>query len=390
MLLNYLTLLREIRWYDFLDIGLAALLILLAIHPLRTSRTRRAGFGLLLFGGIFLIADQMDLKLTVWFMKGIAAVVVLIVVVAYHSELRRILDRFPTSLFGHPPSKGIGSADMAGVLVDVLETLSLERKGALIVLPGKEPLEGLVTPGTPLRGNFSKALLLSLFDPHSPGHDGALVILEGQVERFGSRLPLSEQEEQLQERGTRHAAALGRSEKSDASVLVVSEETGRISLARRGRLQVLADPDRLRTSIGELVREPEDPGALKGSFRRHPFLTGFEGLVSLIVAALFWLVLVPGSVVETATYEVPVEVQNIPENYSLESVTPPKVAVTLSGEKRNLFHVKPEELVIRLDGTLTRFGRQTFPISSTHLLLPPKVEIAGLVPEQVRVRIREE
>lgn len=389
MLLNYLALLREIHWYDFLDIGLAAFLVWLVIHPWRSFRIRKAGIGLLLMGGVFLVADQMNLGLTVWFIKGLATVVILIVVVAYHGELRRILDRFPKSLFGGMGTREGSCLEVEDILVDVLMTLAKEDRGALIVFPGKESLDGLTTPGTPLGGRLSKALLLSIFDPNSPGHDGALVIVEGQVERFGSRLPLSEQEEQLRERGTRHAAALGLSEKSDAAIFVVSEETGLISLAQNGHLRVLDNAGRIREATQKLCGNRDVPGE-KTVFRgKTLFLTAAEGMISLLAATLFWLVLVPGSVVETATYEIAVEVQNIPKNYALDSVTPAKVAVTLAGERRNLFQVKPDELLIRLDGTLTRFGRRTFPVTSSHLLLPPNVGIADLAPEQVIVKVRQ-
>jgi hypothetical protein len=113
-------------------------------------------------------------------------------------------------------------------------------------------------------------------------------------------------------------------------------------------------------------------------------------MAAVIVAAVLWLVLVPGSVIQTATYEIAVEVQNIPEEFALASVTPSKIAVTLTGEKRSLFKINPDELLIRLDGTLTRFGRQTYPITSAHILLPPHVEIADLAPEQVRVLVRKQ
>jgi diadenylate cyclase len=387
MLWNYLTLLKEIHWNDLLDIGFATALFWFALHTLRTTRTRKIGIGLLLFGAVFLAADQLELKLTVWILQGITAVIVLIVIVIYQNEIRRALERFPASLLKRGRSSHADPASLTDLLLKAVEMLATANRGALIVLPGRDYLNGIITAGTPLDGQLSKALLLSIFDPNSPGHDGALVIRGDRVERFGSRLPLSDRDDLLKGKGTRHAAALGLAEKSDALVLIVSEETGRVSLAIEGRIRLFPDLETLREELYNFQRKHTELAETNGHFRRWSLWLSLEGIVALIASAVLWLVLVPGSVVENVTYDVAVEVQNIPQDYVLDAVTPPSVAVTLTGEKRNLFQVKPGALIIRLDGTLTSLGRQTFPINGTHLLLPPKVEISNLTPEQVRVEV---
>ena len=111
-------------------------------------------------------------------------------------------------------------------------------------------------------------------------------------------------------------------------------------------------------------------------------------MAALLIAVTLWLILVPGSVVGKMTYEIPIEIQNIPEGFELVEVVPSSVFVTLSGERRHLFQSKSRQLGVRLDGTLTRFGRQTFPINNTHLLLPPEVEIDAIDPEEVRVLVK--
>ncbi len=388
MFWNYLTLLSEIQWGDLLDIGLASCLIWCGIHALRTMRTRRLGVGLLLFSLVILAANQLELKLTVWILQGITAVLILVVVVVYQSEIRRLLERLPASILSMNRMDRNGFSGLADLLTDAVGVLSAQRRGALVVLPGIDPLDGIITAGNPLDGRLSKALLLSIFDPNSPGHDGALVVRGERVERFGSRLPLSDQDDQLKERGTRHAAGLGLSERSDALVLVVSEETGRLSLARNGRLR-LVEQESLRHELGTFLQEHSEPLQKTGRFKKFVLWGGLEAVTAVVLSALLWLVLVPGSVVQTATYEIPVEVQNIPEGYVLANVTPPTVAVIVSGEKRNLFLIKAKELVIPLDGTLTRFGRQTYPITSAHLLLPAKVELVDVAPDQVRVSVQK-
>ena len=114
----------------------------------------------------------------------------------------------------------------------------------------------------------------------------------------------------------------------------------------------------------------------------------FDALSALLIAVTLWLILVPGSVVGKMTYEIPIEIQNIPEGFELVEVVPSSVFVTLSGERRHLFQSKSRQLGVRLDGTLTRFGRQTFPINYTHLLLPPEVEVDNIDPKEVLVLVK--
>ncbi len=389
MIWDYLTLLQDIRWKDLFDITLAAVLIWFGVHALRTMRTNKVGLGLLVFLLLILLTNQMGLKLTAWILQGISAVIILVIVVAYQGEIRRILERIPGSIFTRQRPGMVEGRDLVDILVAALDSLSSSRTGALIVLAGNEPFEGIISAGIPLDARLSKALLLSLFDSNSPGHDGALIISRGRALSFGTRLPLSDQEHQLHERGTRHAAALGLSEKTDTLILIVSEESGRISMAREGRLSALASAEELARELRAFFEQHVQPTAGPKRCGNSCQWGILEGMTGLLISAILWLFIVAGADIQTMTYEVPIEVQNIPEGFSLNSVTPERVAVSLTGAKRNFFQVRADDLVIRLDGTLTRFGRQTFPITNTHILLPPQIQIADLAPEQVRVLVRK-
>jgi len=388
MFLDYLQLLKELRWGDLLDISLATGLLWLCIHAVRTMRTRKVGIALLVYSGVFLVANRLELKLSVWIMQGLTIIILLIFIVIYQGEIRRLIERFPASVFRRRMSHN-ESSGLAALLIEVLETLSETKRGALIVLPGIDPLHGIISKGTSLEGRVSKPLLLSIFDPNSPGHDGALVINGDHVECFGTRLPLSDHDDQIKEKGTRHAAALGLSEKADALVLIVSEETGRVSVARDGRLRTPSELKSLHNEIATFLEQHSLPEEKIGRFQKITLWGSLECVASLLIATILWLILVPGTFVQTITYEIAVEVQNIPEGYALTNVTPDRVAVTLIGEKRNFFKVDPKDLLIRLDGTLTSFGRQTYPITNNNLLLPPNLEITHLAPEQVKVSVRK-
>ena len=129
------------------------------------------------------------------------------------------------------------------------------------MLPQREPIESHVEGGIALDGRLSEPLLLSLFDPSSPGHDGAVILRGAQIERFAVHLPLSVNRAALGPGGTRHAAALGLSERCDAICIVVSEERGTVSVARDGLLRVLARPQDLALELRRGARRARGGGA---------------------------------------------------------------------------------------------------------------------------------
>ncbi len=385
---SFFTLFSEIHLADILDISIAALLLWGALQAVRTSRSRAAALGLLTFGAIVLVARQLELKLTSWLLQGIAALSVLIVVVVFQDEIRRAFERI--SLIWHRTANDSPvSHHQVDLLTETLEKLAATQTGALIVLPGRDPLEGLVTGGIPLGGQISTPLLLSLFDSSSPGHDGAVIISAEKVTRFAVHLPLSTNAKLLKDRGTRHAAALGLAERSDALVVVVSEETGAISVARKGNLKRLPSSHRVGGIMLEFFQEYTDPDV---PLRWHQTLlrrSGLEGALALFAALGLWLLLVPGSVIMENSYQVPVITENVPTGFQLESTSPTTVEVTLSGARRKLYLLDPKKLSIRIDATLAQFGRQTFPVTPNHLLLPPELDVVNLAPKEVKVLVKK-
>ncbi len=388
MFLSYLALLKEIRFPDVIDIAFSSAIIWFLLSVFRARRTWKIGAALVGYGLVLLSAHELEFNLTVKILQGLSAVVVLVVVVTYQNEIRRVLDELFYLVLRRRTKLMPGQGSIPELLVRTMYELSERRWGALIILSGQISLDSLITAGTKLDGAVSRPLLLSLFDPDSPGHDGALVLRGERIERFGSRLPLTEHDEQLQERGTRHAAALGLAEKSDALILVVSEESGHISVAREGVLEKIADSQALLQEISAFSKELDVRESGRERYRSYLRL-GLRLLVSVIVTAVVWLVLVPGSAVVTMVFEVPIEVQNIPDGFRFLSVTPARASVSLTGERRELFKLRSDDLLISLDGTLTSLGRQTYALNSSQMMLPGNVEIDKMSPAAVKVLVEK-
>lgn len=384
---NFLGLLTEMRWSDVLDVAAVSLLLWIGIQAVRTTRARSAGLGLLLLAGIFVAAQQLELELTVWLIQGVAALFVLVVVVVFQDEIRRLFGGL-SALRERFRDGAPFDQEQVTTLTETIVQLARDRTGALLVFQGFDDLEGLATGGVPLEALPSKPLLLSLFDASSPGHDGALIFAGGRVVRFGAHLPLSTDSIQLRERGTRHAAALGLSDACDATVLVVSEETGRVSVARSGTLEQLSEPVQAARVLEACLSRHTASSGWRGTARVLLRRVGLEGLIALAIALSLWLVLIPGSVVEERSFHLPVVIQNVPAGFELQEASPSEVEVVVSGARRALYLLDPTKYSIRIDATLSQLGRRTFALSPSHLMLAPELEVVSFSPSQVKVLVR--
>jgi hypothetical protein len=280
--------------------------------------------------------------------------------------------------------------DVERALVNVCVRLGQSKIGALIVLAGREPLERHLEGGVHLAGRLSEALLQSLFDACSPGHDGAVIVRANKVLRFGVHLPLSTDWDRIGHRGTRHAAALGLAERCDALCLVVSEERGEVSVAHAGELVVVAGPEALAREISRFVdrtaRAPSAGGVqtLLSALRRG----SREGLIALSVAAGLWYVTVPGAAVDEIQRSVPVTVENLPSGYELVSVEPANVDVRFKGRRRDFYLAGPADFGLRIDALLVQLGRRTFTLSLDQVEAPERLQAVALDPGKVKLSVR--
>lgn len=388
MIDTVLGLLRQIRLADVVDIVLVTTLVSTAVVWIRRTQAALVAIGILLLGLLYLAARALGLQLTAWIFQGFFAIFLIIIVVIFQEELRQLFEY--VALWGlRRGGRRPVHTDVADVLVPCLNDLARDRVGALVVLPGTQPVARHVRGGIPLDGALSMPLLKSIFDPHSPGHDGAVIVENGRVTRFATHLPLSTDFAQLAGVGTRHSAALGLAELTDALCLVVSEERGLISVAERGRLRQLADAQELASIVRRFftARRPvEAPRRLwEQLFRQH----WVENLASLIVVVGLWYLFVPGSRPAQEAIEVPVRVINVPEGYVIEKVQPDKVTATFSGPARAFYLLDRREFEVTIDGSLAKLGRRTFEISVQAVRHPRDLTVVEVQPREVTIAARE-
>lgn len=376
-----------IRLVEVVDLAVVWVLVWAGIAWLRATSARLALAGLGIFVVFYLIAGQLGLVLTTWILQGFAAVSVLIAVVVFQQDLRRLFEQI-AAVWLRPRTLPAGP-DAVDTIVRAVAHLAEHRRGALIVIPGREIVDAHVEGGLDLDAHISEPLLLSLFDPNSPGHDGAVIVAGDRVARFAVHLPLSTDHAQLRQRGTRHAAALGLAECSDALCVVVSEERGTVSVAEGGRLRALRGPREVAEEVRGFLDRLAPARGERPSRMRRLLRQWREAALALPVAGLLWVLAVPGATEIEVDRQVPVSVNGIPTTYQLDGVEPASVQVTLSGRRRDIFLLRPDALEVRVDALLVELGRRTFALTPANVRHPEVVEVLAIEPDSVKISLHE-
>src|SRR6476620_575145 len=199
---------------DIADVFVVAVLLYTVTAWLKQTRAAFIIRGIFILAAVYIIARYFDLQLTAWLFQGFFAIFLIIIVVIFQEELRQIFERIAVWSLTTKAARPLRS-DAVDILVSTLADLAKEKIGALVVVEGRDPIDRHIMGGIELGGKISEPLLKSIFDPHSPGHDGSAIIENERISRFAAHLPLSNDFQQLVNVGTRHSAALGLAELSD-------------------------------------------------------------------------------------------------------------------------------------------------------------------------------
>ena len=270
------SLISGISVFDLLDIAVIALLIYKLIDMCRETRSKQLVKGILLVLAVWALAHWLGMNTVDWLIRKIAESALLALAIIFQPELRRALEHMGRSNFGSLGFAVTVEEERESILsgIDAVcracANMQEEKVGALIVFERKTGLGEIINTGTVLSAEASQSLLCNIFFPKSPLHDGAVIIRAGKVHAAGCILPLTSRNDTDRSLGTRHRAAIGMSENSDAVVAVVSEETGTISLAIDGELTRNYTPITLREALGKelLPVQEENKKGILSFFKR--------------------------------------------------------------------------------------------------------------------------
>jgi len=256
---------------DILDIGLVSVVFYYLIVLLRGTKAVQLLKGYLIIVAVWLASSFLHLRALQWLMSQAFSLGVFAILIIFQPELRRALEELGSGRLLQPPRESARRAEehITEILVSATSYMAKRRIGALIALEGYVSLKSYSDTGTTMRARLSEALLIQIFIPNTPLHDGAVIVRGEEIVAAGCYLPLSERRDLRRGLGTRHRAAIGLTELSDALVLVVSEETGNISLAYQGLLEEGLGEERVRERVLEWLHDhrPRSLG-MRGGFLR--------------------------------------------------------------------------------------------------------------------------
>lgn len=260
---------------DVIDIACVSLVIYIIFRSVQDTRAIQLLKGILFFGVAYLIVNELGLKTMSWLMNITASIGMFAVVVVFQPELRRGLEHlgrlkipFISASFRSTTEREQEYTESIEAIVSASGELSKTKTGALMVVEHEIRLADIARTGTYIDARITPELLENIFFKNSPLHDGAVIIRGNRIYAAGCYLPLSTNMSIGRELGTRHRSALGMSENSDALIVVVSEETGDITLANEGQLYRKLSPIQLKNLLEEKLLPEKDLPDKKGKEKR--------------------------------------------------------------------------------------------------------------------------
>jgi diadenylate cyclase len=250
-----------VTWNALLDILVVAFLIYQILLFIKGTRAVQMVVGLALIIAFYYIARWIQLETVTWILTNVVPYFVFVIIVIFQHEIRRALARFgQTPLFAGFSS--IHRNEFYDEIILAVTTLASQQTGALIVIERDIGLKTYIESGISLDAALSYDLLVTIFNPSVPLHDGAVIVQNGRIAAAACFLPLTVKPRLSKELGTRHRAAIGVTEETDAVAIIVSEETGAISFAHDGEMERYLDPDTLRVRLRDAFER-------KGSSAAH-------------------------------------------------------------------------------------------------------------------------
>jgi uncharacterized protein (TIGR00159 family) len=370
------------RIQDIADIIIMTVLVYQLYTWFRKTRALQVVIGLGFLVVLYIVTKNFGLFMTSWILQELGTVIFVLIIVVFQGEIRQALYRF--SLMRNFFDRGgdsdtLSLAELAGTVFSLAE----RRTGALIVFARQEKLDDLLLHGVRLDSLISGQLLVSIFEDGLPLHDGAVIISNGRISEASCHLPLSASSDLPQHLGTRHRAALGLTERSDAVVVVVSEERGEVSLAVGGELVKVASPELLVSQLQRLM-ETVQPKEVRFSLRQRLVRNFVPKVVTLVLVFTSWLVLTAreGGL---QTVNAQVKFRNLPENLALQTGAPEEVEVQLKVLSNLFASSKKLDVAAELDLAKIHEGVNSLQLDSKSFQLPLGVSVVRVNPATLKV-----
>lgn len=372
------------RWQNAVDFAVLATALYLLLKWSAQARAMRLSLSIV---GLFAAANltrRLDLVITAWVIEASAWIMTGLLLIAFQHELRRMVMRIEDRFRGRARPDAEKEAS-ARAIAGAAMTLARTRTGALIVVVGNNSIEELCGGGVELDARVSAELLVALFQKDSPLHDGAVIAEQEHIRRAGALLPLSQRTDLPPYYGTRHRAAIGLADRSDARVIVVSEERGEVTCLR----QQEGFHANSEAAVFEWLARNTTPE--RTSLARQAlqvFSTNLRLKFSAIgLAAVVWSLFFFTAGVTVRQLRVPIEFNNVGPGLDVTSQSANSVEVQVKGPSWLVESLDPTQVAVRFDLQAAREGRVTLLVNPAAVPLPFGVSLEKSTPARVEVRI---
>ncbi len=367
---------------DIVDILLLSYILFRLYVLFRGTYVFRVITGLVILWFFQRTAVFLGLILTSWALQGITAVATLIIIIVFRNEIRSVLQakNLKAILWGFPHKTVHTPIE---VIKESIQTLARQQIGALMVFHAAEDLQDFVQSGIQWNGLLSKEMITSIFWHDNPVHDGAAVIQGDRITEVGVVLPLSYRNDLPSHYGTRHRAALGLAEVTDALIIVVSEETGKVVAAKDSNIIDIETDDELVKTLRKHAGLSEGK---QDYLRKEKLEIGIAAFVSVILITAVWFSFSRG--LDTLmTLEIPVEYTKSDPKIEIVETSVNSVSLQLGGSSALIKSIRPEQVQVRLDLDKAVAGRNTFSITRENITLPPGIFLKKVSPSVVEATL---
>jgi diadenylate cyclase len=375
----------QVKWHlyvtDFLDIFIIALLIYSLFVFFRRTKTITVFMGFAIAIGLYVFAEIFNLYLTLLALRYIAGISVIIFVIIFQNEIRKYFEFL--GLLGTRQIKVGPLASRSPSTTEIIQStvrMAQAKIGALIVIQGKDNIDPFIDGGIDLDGVISEEVLLSIFDPHSEGHDGALIISNNRIAKFSAHLPLSTNFKEIGKQGTRHSAALGLSENTDALCIVASEEKGKISVCKDGKLKTLDDFVELEKELDKYIKSKfnnKNKNSWNIIFNQNLVLK----IGALGLAGIIWFFTAYKADIVEKTYKVPISFDNLPKDVLVENYNPKDITITVNARGNEIFStISPTSFKVIINAENLQNGLNKEFVTKKSIITPANISLVSFEP----------
>lgn len=386
--MQYLTdLIDSISLTNLVDIGIIACLLYFMLAWIRATRAFQILASMIAIGLFYFVAAKLGLVLTSLLFQYLWAAIIIVLVIVFQPEIRAILDKASPIRYLSGRQANDGNPDVIEEIVKAVAELARLRMGALMVFRRLDRLHDVILKGKMLDSLISAETLVMIFQKSSPLHDGAILIFEERIKAAACILPLSTDEALSSRYGTRHRAALGLTERTDAFCIVVSEERGEVSLVEEKEIATYKKKGDFRDALdaamrrGKVLESVSGPGLwtlLKSNWLLK--------ILAVATAVLLWFVVI-GPQRSEVGMSVPIQYTSLPAGMEITGTWMDRIDVRVRGSESGLASLKPGSIRAVVDLSTVVTGLNFFRITEKNLLVPPGTAVSQIRPSDLHLKI---